>query len=447
MNFTTRTLPRSRIEIRVEEQYETLEPLLQKAAKLISETLDIPGFRKGHAPYEKIRDAVGEFRILEEAARLLIRKQYAEIMRELTTNNPQPTTDNRQRKIPIEPIGQPDVAITKLAKGEPLAYTITLSVIPAFDMPDYKKIAARIARGKKDMAADIKEIDDAIKWLRESRATLVTVARPAEKSDRVEIDFTVTREAVKLEGGESKNHPLVIGEGSFIPGFEEKLVGLRANEEKTFSLIVPQNYQDKTIAGKELEFSVVMKLVQERKLPELTDDFARSIGAFENTEELKKNIRDGITQEKEMKERDRVRMEIADAVTVEIKAEMPEILLNTELEKMREELKRNIVKMGVKWEEYLMHIKKSEDDLKRDWGADAEKRVKIALILREIAKKENITPSSEEIQEAADKFLAHSGYTGEELKKIDKESLKQYALGVARNEKVFEFLESGINRV
>lgn len=428
MNFTTAILPRSRIAVRVEEPYETLEPLLQKAAKLISETIEIPGFRKGMAPYEKIRDTVGEFRILEEAARLLIRKQYSEIMRELEGK--------------YEFIGSPDIAITKLAKGEQLAYTITVSVIPPFELPDYKKVASAIAKNKKEILVEQKEIENAVKWLRESRATLITVSRGAGTGDRVEIDFTVKHNGLKLEGGESKNHPLVIGEGSFIPGFEEKLIGLKANDEKTFSLVVPLGYHDKTIAGKELEFSVSVKLVQERKLPELTDDFVRSIGKFENAAGLEKNIREGVLQEKEMKERDRIRAEIVETLARETKTELPEVMIGAEQKKMLEELKNGTGRMGLKWEEYLQHIKKSEEDLKRDWLADAEKRVKIALILREIAKRENITPSPEEIQEASERWVSQSGLPPEELKKIDKEALSQYALGVVRNEKVFEFLEN-----
>ncbi len=203
MNFTTHILPRSRIEVRAEEPYEKLEPLLTKAARSLSEEITIPGFRKGMAPYEKIRDAVGEFKILEEAARLLIRKQYSEIMDELEGKH--------------EFIGSPDIAITKLAKGEALAYTITLSLIPALNLPDYKKIASRIAKNKKSIAVENKKIEDALKWLRESRATLITVTRPAQTGDRVEINFTARHTEVKLEGGESKNHPLTIGEGTFIP--------------------------------------------------------------------------------------------------------------------------------------------------------------------------------------------------------------------------------------
>ncbi len=185
-----------------------------------------------------------------------------------------------------------------------------------------------------------------------------------------------------------------------------------------------------------------MKLVQERKLPELTDDFARSLGNFESVTGLEKNIREGITQEKEMKERNRIRVEIANAIAKEIHAEMPDVLVASELEKMREELMRNITKMGLQWDEYLTHIKKSEGDLKQEWAEDAEKRVKIALALREIAKREGIAPGVEEIQEAADHWIAQSNLAGEELKKIDKEGLSQYALGVVRNEKTFQWLEN-----
>ncbi len=300
--------------------------------------------------------------------------------------------------------------------------------------------------------------------LRESRAKLVTVRRDARAGDRVEIDFSASEGGVALEGTASKNHPLVIGRGRLAPGFEDNLIGMQAGEEKSFAIDVPENYRDKTVAGGKLQFQVKMNLVQERTVPAWDDAFARSLGNFDSPAALEKSIRDGLQREKEEKERERLRMAMADAVAGEAQVEIPDALIQRELEKMLAELQDSLGGMQLKLEDYLLHLKKTAADLKREWGKDAHRRVKIALALREISRREKIEPSEEEIQEALNRTLAHRGMNEEDLKAldpvrgksprataapsarashgVDREAFIRYHVGIARNEKVFRWLEN-----
>ena len=440
----------TRIAITVRVPYPELLPLLPKAAANISEETDIEGFRKGHAPYEVVKARIGEFRILEEAARLYINEGFEKILREAAEKEFTGTS--------FEPVGDPEISITKLAPGEEFEFKITLSLLPPIELPDYRAIAKRVLAGRRVPDITEAEVADAIGHLRESRAKLVTVSRDAQTGDRVEVDFSARLGGVLVEGGESKNHPLILGKSRFLPGFEDALIGMKAGDKKEFSLAVPQDYGEKTMAGKILAFKTEMKLVQAREVPEWSDEFTKSLGNFSSAAEAEKHIREGLTREKEEKERERLRMEIAGEIAAGTKAELPEPIVARELEKMLHELSSSLKGMGLTFDEYLQHLKKSADDLRREWRDDASKRVKIALVLREIARKEHIEPNAEDIERTARRIAQHRGLNEEDLKNldpvrgkspsvrashgVDREEFLAYNRGIARNEKVFQFLEN-----
>lgn len=434
MTWTLEKTSSTQITIAVQVPYIELEPLLAKAAEKLSNEIEIEGFRKGKAPYEVIKQKFGEFKILEEAARMYIEQNFTAVLEEVEKKE----YDGKS----FEPVGEPNVSITKLAPGSELEYKITLFILPPVELADYKAIAKKIIAGKKVVEVTDKEAETSKDWLRESRSKTITVNRGAEMGDRVEIDYLAKHGGVKLEGFESKNHPLVLGKSRFIPGFDEKIVGMKSGEERVFELTVPGDYHAKNIASKNLQFTAKMNLVQERDVPEWNDEFVKTLGNFASAGEVEKNIRDGLKAEKEEREKERVRMATIEAIADAVKAEIPDILIERELDKMIAELNDSIVKMGLKFEEYLGHIKKNQDDLKKEWRNDAVKRVKIALALREIAKRENIAPSEEDVQEAINRTVHHQGLTEDDVKNIDREAFINYNRGVARNEKVFRFLES-----
>ncbi len=444
------------MEIEVTVDTHELEPHLKKAASLISEEVEIAGFRKGKAPYDMVKNRVGESTIYEKAADLAVRKTYPQVLEEMV--------NSKQLSKDYPPIGRPEVTVTKLAPGNELKYKVKFAILPKVLLPDYKAIASRVKKGKNEVAVAEEEVQSALEWMRDSRTKLVTVERAAKTGDRVEVDFDVHSSGVKIQSGDSQNHPLILGQGKFLPGFEDELIGMKAGDEKSFTLVVPETWHDTTLRGKALDFKVVLKKVEERQLPELTDEFAKSFGNFSSLDEAKASIREGILQEKREKEQQRLRVSMAEGIASGAKIEVPDVLIEAELGKIIQEFRGGIEGMGMKWEDYLLHLKKSPDDLKKGWKVEAEKRVRIALCLREIAKLEGIEPSDTEIEERA-KQLFSQFKTIEEAEKnidpvrsrtaemsadarahrtsngVDPQSLREYTRGVLRNEKVFEFLE------
>jgi len=305
------------------------------------------------------------------------------------------------------------------------------------ELANYKGL--EIKRNKSKVEKE--EIDKSLDYLRQSRAKIITVNKPAKKGNQVEIDFEFRCAGVKIEDGTSKNHPLILGDGRFLPGFEKELEGMSAGREKEFSLKTPENWPDKRIADKNLDFKVKMNLVQEREISELNDEFAKSLGQFDSLDALKKNIEKGLFEEKEIKENQRIKLELIGKVADESKMEIPELLIKEELERMLNEFKFSINNLGLDFEIYLKEIKKTADEIKKEWRIQAEKRVRIALCLKAIADKENIQVFEEELTERIDRDLKNYPNIEEVKKNIDLNALREYTEEVLRNEKVLGVIE------
>lgn len=434
MNYSLSKLPHSEVEIEVTLSPAEFEPHLKTAASLIAEEVSIEGFRKGKAPYDVVKNKVGEHTIYERAAEVAVRRSYPEA-RERLIEEGKLSGDH-----PV--IGRPEVTLTKLAPGNEFIYKIKLALLPIVELPDYRAIAKSAAAQKKEQAVSDEEVDKAIAWLRESRMKLVAASRPAAMGDHVEVDFEIRHNGVKIAEGDSRNHPLVIGQGKFMPGFEDQLIGMQTGDKKVFALNVPADWREQSVAGKSLDFSVTMQAIQERILPELTDEFAKGLGEFASLEALRSNVREGLSNEKKEKENQRIRGLIIADIAQKSKMELPEVLVGAEVAKMIRELQSGIAELGMQWPDYLLHIKKTEEELKKEWREEAKNRVRASLVLREIARKEHINPTEDEIHERAGQFLAQFKNSKEAERNIDPAELHDYAQGVLRNEKVFELLEN-----
>ncbi|MEK7636141.1 MAG: trigger factor [Patescibacteria group bacterium] len=423
MNYTIKKIPKAQIEILVSLSKDEFDVFLKTAVVDAVKEAHIEGFRPGKAPHAMVKERVGEERIQALAMELAIQKYYEEIV----------------AKEKLDIIEKPNV---QAIKHEPnISFTLRATVFPEITLPpDYGAIAKKTLQEKKEIFVDKKEIDESVQWLRESRAKIITVPRTAQKDDRVEIDFVVKDNGVIIEGGKSENHPLIVGSGKFVAGFEDQLLGMKAGEIKNFQLVMPKERAN-GFGGKKMDFSVTMKLVQERKLPELTNDFSIGVGNFKSVEEMKLSISDGLKKEKEEKERQRIDMAIAHQIAEKSKVEVPDVLIDSELNKMMREFEDNLKNMGMEIGKYLEHSKKTEEDLKKEWRTDAERRVVIALALRAIATIEHIEPSEEDIEAHMNKNLDMFRAEGHNVEKIDKNALADYSRSVLRNKKVFEFLE------
>lgn len=423
MKIDIKKLPGSQIEFKIELLPEELEQYSSLAIQELGKNQKIKGFRPGQASLKVLEGHLGKDQVFNKMVDLAVKKSFVKAVLEHK----------------LEPIGEPKIEILKAAQGNPLIFKAEFSVLPKVEVGDYTNLGVRSG----EVSVSKEDIENALATLQKSKASYSNVARAAEIGDRIEIDFKTSVGGSPLEDGTSQQHPLIIGQGHFMKGFENELIGMKEGEEKNFSLIAPENYYRKDLAGKKVDFVVKMSVVQKVELPELNDEFAKKVGKFTSLENLRESINDGLLEEKKQKEKEKTRLKIVDVLIDKTPFDIPDKLVGTELVKMENEFLSSLANMGVDKESYMAHIKKSPEDLKSGWQGQAQKRVKAALILREIAQKEGISVLPEEVEARVNEFLKNIT-NPQDASKIDVVSFKSYIQGVIRNEKVFEFLEKNL---
>ena len=420
MEIQIKNLPKSQLELNVILSPDELENYFDVAARELSQRNPIKGFRPGFASRDVVIREFGKEQVERVAFDLAIKEKLGQALADKKINF----------------MGEPKISKV-LPKNGGLEFTAVFSVVPQVDPSDYKKIKVPLAEIK---LAD-QEIEEVLEDIRKSRAENSNVARPAQKGDRVEIDFSVKKNGQVIDSGESKQHPLILGEGHFIEGFEDNIVGLKEGETKNFSLTAPANYHNKDLAGSQVDFEVKMNLVQERKLPELTDEFAKSLGRFASVGDLKTNVVESLKSEKKAKAEEKRRAQIVEELVKNINVELPAELIEMEMGKMTAELSDSLGHMNLTLENYLNHIAKTPEELKKDWQPQAEKRVKAALVLKEIAQKENVEVTEAEVEERLNTMMRSAPPMPPDHN-LDLTALRGYVKNVIRNEKVFELLEN-----
>ncbi|MBI2439029.1 MAG: trigger factor [Candidatus Moranbacteria bacterium] len=427
MDVTVKKLPQSRIELHITLSWDEWKNEKDHAAEELARESNIAGFRPGKAPRDLIEKRFGKQALLTQAAEHAVHHSYPQAL----------------AKEHVEAIGQPEVHLGTFAEGEAMEYTVTTAVMPEVVISSWKSAIEKINKeyAKQEEGVRDDEVEKELSRIAEMRAKLVTVDREARLGDNVLVDFTVSQQGVIIENGKSEKHPLVLGKGAFIPGFEEQLVGMKEGEEKTFELTFPDAYHAKHLAGKPATFLVKLGVVQEREIPVVNDEFVKGLGRFDSLEMLKKNIQSGILEEKKMAKKEEWRTKILDALTEKTTIEYPSILVDEETKRMIHEFESQVRSLGFHFDDYLAHAKKTQDDLKKEWEPQAKKRLAAQFVLGKLADEEEIMVSNEDIEEEMNKTLRQYGNIKDVEKNIDMERLYTAVRGQLRNEKVFEFLE------
>ena len=423
MDFKLEKLPKSKINLIITLDAGDLKKYADQAVLNFSEHAKIKGFRAGKAPKHFVVEHIGQNRINDETVNVAIEDSYSKILLE---ND-------------IEVISRPKIEVVKFIPNKELEYKAEILVSPEIKLADYREIAKKSGQTEKqEVKVDKKEVKDALNWILNSRAKYVKIDRPSQKGDLAVVSYELRNNGVKIEGADQKQHPIILGEGKLAPGFEDQLIGLKTGEEKEFSLDIPQDFINHQIAGKKIDFKVNIDDLMQKDLPKLDDEFAKSIGHFENLELLEKSIEEGILNEKNQAEKDKFRIALILKVASQSEMDISEELIESELEKMIYELEHDIKHRGMEFDKYLEHIKKTRDDLKKEFRDKAIERVRIALVMREIGKSENIEISDEELAEKMKEVLTK---LGDQTQNIDHDRLHGYTENIIMNEKVFELLE------
>jgi trigger factor len=418
----------SQIEVVVTVDWEDWKIFIDEAVTDLSKEIKTPGFRKGKAPRNIVQQKVGSGLILEEAANKAIQKTYKEIV----------------ASEKIDAIGAPKAQLLKIAEGNELQYKVVTAVVPIAKIKPWKNEVKKINKeyANKKIEISDEDVEKELLQIAGSRVQLVEVDREAKDGDSVLIDFKVTQDGVPIEHGTSKKHPLILGRGVFIPGFEENLIGMKTGEEKSFELNFPKEYHDKNLAGKLAKFEVKIGVVQERITPEVSDAFAKSLGKFEDLASLRKNIREGLLEEKTKEQAESRKAALIEVLIKATEVSLPEVLVHEELHKMLGEFEMQLGGMGgMTLDVYLEQIKKTKEDIEKEWQPQAEKRVIAALALEEVAKEEEIESSAEEIELEMNRVMAQYKNVKDVEKNVDLSRLYTYIKGTKQNEKVFEMME------
>lgn len=422
MQTSLKELPKGKIELTIELTTEEYQPFLHSAAKTISEKSSIPGFRPGHASYDIVKQRVGEGSLWQEALEPAIKATLGKAIDEhgLTT------------------VGSPEVDVTKLAPGNPVVYTAIVSVLPEVTLPDLTTVSVTA----KPVVIDEEKIAKGLADLQKMNAIEKPVERPIEKGDKAVINFATFLDNIPIEHGEQLGYEIVVGEGSFIPGFEDQLIGMKIDEKKSFPLAFPATYHQKNLAGKTADFTVTITGVKTIELPALTDEFAKNVGPFTDLTALKTQLTEKIRHEAEEEERHRQEDELFEKLIAAAKfSEIPDLLLDSEAHKMLDEIERNITSQGISFEDYLTHLKKNRDQLLLDFAPQAVKRIKSALITRSIAKKDAITVNDHEVETEIQAVLAAYAGAPDLEKQLSTPEYRQYLRNVIVSRKTIDHLK------
>ncbi len=423
MDFTIKELAKSRLEINFVLTPEDLKPYLEQALNDIAHNASVAGYRPGKAPVNLIKDKVDLVALLEEGAEKAIRDIW-------------PKTAKEQQ---IDGVGVPKVEITKIVPNNNLEFRVTVDILPKIELPDLKSLLSPLGKERIVSKIEKKEIEDSLNWLADSRAITTKVKRGAQDGDLVNVNFKTFNEGKELAESQADNYPLVLGKGHFLEGFEKELIGLKINEEKNFSVVAPSDYWEENLRGKKLDFRVKVNEVSERKLPLVDDEFAKTLGKFENLETLKKSIEDGIRGEKDRAESERLRVLILKNISDQVKLDVPESLIEGELNAMIHNLRHQCEDHGLSFEDYLKQLKKTEEEMRKDLSVGASSKAKADLILRAISKEQKFSANEDEVNVTIAELL-HS--MGGEISELNNEEVKLYAKEMVIRRKTWDYLES-----
>ena len=369
------------VELKVEVPQDQVEQAIAKAYVKTRKDYSVPGFRKGKVPRNILEKRYGIEIFYEEAANILIQDTYPQVVEEQK----------------LEPVDHPDITVDQFDCEQPFIYTATVTVCPELKLGKYKGL--KIAKEEKQVADE--DVEAEIKALQNSKARLIALEADAvaANDDQVIIDFVGKMDGEEFEGGTGANYPLALGSGSFVPGFEEQLIGAKQGEKVLVKLTMPQEYHSEELAGKEVEFEVEIKEIKRKELPALDDDFAKEVGDYETLTALKDFIRERLEDRARQEAADKLRHDVLEAVREKAEVDIPGIMIENETKAMLRQMENRFSQQGLKFEDYLSYSGKSLDDIMAEMRPGAENNVKTELLLDTVSKVENISVDEAELEE------------------------------------------------
>ena len=407
------------IKLEITVEAEEFENAMKKVYFQNAKYFNIPGFRKGKAPMNIVEKYYGEQIFYEDAFNDVATESYDEALKE-----------NK-----IEAVSKPEVDIKQMEKGKDLIYTVVVQTKPEVKLGKYKGIELK----KVEHKVEDKDIEHELGHMQDHNSRLVSVEdRALENGDIATIDFEGFADGKAFEGGKAEGHELEIGSGSFIPGFEDQLVGMKIDEDREIKVTFPKEYFSKDLAGKEAMFKVKLHEIKKKELPELDDEFAKDVSEFDTLEELKSSIKERLETSAKQKEKYETEENAVKAVCEDVKVDIPAGMIEAEIDNTIRDFEQRLSYQGLNFEQYLKMLGKTEEEMRKEYEPQAIEAIKSRLVLEAIIKAEKIKATQKEIDAKMKEMAESYGKKVEELK--ENENLAKYLKEGIETEKAIEFI-------
>ena len=401
--------------VEAEKFNEAIQTVYKKNAKYFN----IPGFRRGKAPFKMVEKAYGIQIFYEDAFNEIAGDVYVKGLE-----------DNK-----IEAVSKPEIDIKQIESGKDLIFTAVVQTKPEVTLGEYKGIELK----KVEYNVSDEDINHELAHAAEHNARLVAVEdRPVQKGDITIIDFEGFVDGVAFEGGKAENHELEIGSGKFIPGFEDQIIGMKIDENKDIKVTFPEEYPAKELAGKEATFKIKLHEIKKKELPEVNDEFAKDVSEFDTLEELKKSIKEKIEEENKKREKYETEEAAIKVVCDQTEIEIPSGMIETEIDNMVKEVESRLSYQGLKLEQYLQMLGKTNEDFRKEYQEQATNSVKSRLVLEAVAVDAKIEVTDDEIMNKIKEMAETYGRKEDELK--TNENLKKYLSESIKTEKAINYI-------
>lgn len=398
MSLQVEKMEKNMAKLTIEVSAEDLDKAMQNAYQKAKGKISIPGFRKGKAPRKMIEQMYGKGIFLEDAANALIPEHYSKALSECD----------------LEIVSQPEIDIVQAEPGKAFIFTAEVAVKPEVTLGEYKGVEV----AKAEIEVTDEEVDAEVKKEQEKNSRTITVEdRAAQMNDVVTIDFEGSVDGVPFDGGQATEYPLTLGSNTFIPGFEDQLVGAKVGDDVDVKVTFPEEYQAKELAGKEAIFKCAVKKIEAKELPELDDDFAKDVSEFDTLAEYKESVKKNLVEKKENEAKRAKEDAVVDKIIENAQMELPEAMINTQARQMLDDFARRMQSQGLSMDQYFQFTGMTADKMLEDMKPQATKRIQTRLVLEKIAEVENIQPSEEEVNEEISRMA--------EMYKMEADKLKE----------------------
>jgi len=423
MSSTVEKISSNQVKMAFTVEPEVFEKGMESAYRKLVKRINIPGFRKGHAPRRVIALHYGESIFYEDAFDAIFPEVYEAAVREHD----------------LQPVDQPKIDVEEIGAGKPLSFTATVYVRPEAVLGEYKGVKA----GKAPVNVTEDDVNAELERARERVARFIDVTdRPVKLDDQVTIDYTGYVDGEPFEGGSAEGHLLTIGSASFIPGFEEGLIGASAGDEVDVHVTFPEEYHAEKLKGKPAVFHVKINAIQQKELPALDDEFAKDVSEFDTLAAYKDDIRAKLVKRAEERADAEFENEVVEAVVENAQVDIPEPMIQNQIDSMLRDMELRMMYQGMKMDDFLKYTGQTMESMRESQHDEALRRVKTQLVLEAVRKAENIEATDEEVQAQIEKFAPQTGKSAEDFEKTLSEDDRKYFANIAAMEKTVELLKS-----